>query len=108
MQMRIIRGKVKSGMWAEYEAAYKAVISQVGTVPGLAARWLARDEAEPDWGYSVSVWESEQALSDYESSSRLKDVITPALQRFFAGEYSTSHCTVVHSEFTGFNKTGIA
>lgn len=98
MEMRIIRGKVKPGKWAEYESAYKAVTSSTGAFPGLKARWLVRDKAEPDWGYSISVWESAEALHSYEKSDLLNKVVTPALKQFFAGEYTTSHCEVVHTE----------
>lgn len=98
MDMRIIRGKVKPGKWADYEKAYEAVTSNNGAFPGLVARWLVRDKAEPDWGYSVSVWESAAALSAYEKSDQLNKVVTPALQQFFAGEYTSAHCEVVHTE----------
>lgn len=98
MQMRIIRGKVKPGKWADYESAYKAVTSSKHAFPGLKARWLVRDKAEPDWGYSISVWESAEALRSYEQSDLLNKVVTPALQQFFAGEYTSSHCEVVHTE----------
>jgi heme-degrading monooxygenase HmoA len=98
MQMRIIRGKVKPGQWAEYESAYKAIVSKIGAIPGLKARWLAHDRTDPDWGYSVSVWESEEALRNYEQGSQLRDVVTPALQQFFGGDYTTSHCDVVYME----------
>jgi heme-degrading monooxygenase HmoA len=101
MQMRITRSS--PGKWAEYESAYKAIVSKIGAVPGLKARWLARDSAEPDSGYSVSVWESEQALRNYEKSSQLNDVVTPALQQFFAGEYTSSHCVVVDTEMIAGN-----
>ena len=101
MQMRIVRGNVKPGSWADYERTYKEVMGKLGSVPGLQARWLARDTEHPDSGYSVSVWQSEQALRDYEQSKSLREMVMPALEKFFSGDFTVSHCEVVHADKIG-------
>ncbi len=100
MQMRIVRGRVRPGTWSEYEQAYKAVIKEIGSVPGLKARWLVRDESERDSGFSVSVWDDARALREYERGGLLKDTIAQALKPFFVGDFTVSHCEVVHAEET--------
>ena len=91
MLMRIIHGKLKPGSWDAYEAAYKEAVAQAGEIPGLRARWLMRDVEDPDSGYTLSLWENEAALQQYESSKVLQTTFLPKLQPFFSGEYSIKH-----------------
>jgi len=98
--MRVIHGKLKPGTWDAYEATYKDVMSHAEPIRGLTGRWLARDLDDPDAGYTMSVWESEEAMRAYESSEILKTRIMPRLSPFFAGDYQTKRCVVRH-EWTG-------
>lgn len=50
MRVRIIYGKLKSGTWDQYEAAYKKAMESAGDIAGLRARWLTRDVDNPDAG----------------------------------------------------------
>jgi len=92
MHVRIIYGKLKPGTWDAYEAAYKQVMAKAGAIPGLRARWLTRDAEVPDAGYSISLWQDEEAMRAYESSDLLKNTILPKLTPFFLGDYTTNHC----------------
>jgi len=94
MMLRIIRGKLKPGTWPAYERAYKETMIKAGKIPGLKARWLARAANDPDAGYTVSVWESDEAMRTYEKGDVLKKVILPALEPFFSGDYTTTSCEV--------------
>ena len=60
MRVRIIYGKLKPGTWDAYETAYKEAMQRAGEIPGLRARWLTRDVANPDAGYSISLWEDKR------------------------------------------------
>ena len=79
MRVRIIYGKLRPGTWDAYEAAYKEVMAKSGQVPGLRARWLARDVKDPDAGYSISLWEDEASMRAYEGGDVLKNTILPKL-----------------------------
>jgi heme-degrading monooxygenase HmoA len=94
MLMRIIHGKLKPGSWNDFEAAYKETVVKAGAIPGLRARWLAHDVEDPDWGYTISLWEDEEALRKYEASPLLRESFLPKLKPFFSGDYSTAHCEV--------------
>ena len=72
MRVRIISGKLRPGTWDAYEAAYKEVMAKSGQVPGLRARWLARDVKDPDAGYWISLWEDEASMRAYEGGDVLK------------------------------------
>jgi heme-degrading monooxygenase HmoA len=101
MYMRIIWGKLRPGQWDAYEAAYKDVLRPGSeNIRGLKGRWLARDLDDRDAGYSVSLWESVEAMERYEASDFFRKKVTPALQPFFADNFTTAHCEVrVKEEF---------
>ncbi len=94
MYMRIIWGRVRPGQWAQYEDAYKRVLGPIRDIAGLQGRWLARDVANPDAGYSVSLWTSEEAMDAYEKSDLFHKQVKPALQPFFVNDFTTAHCEV--------------
>lgn len=97
MIMRITWGKLKPGTWQEFEQAYDANVAGKD-VKGLRGRWLAQDANDPDGGFSVSLWETLEDMQTYEQSDFYRQQISPALQPFFAGQFTTYHCDVKHSE----------
>jgi len=54
MYMRIVWGKIVRDKWDEFEAAFKATMAARGDVKGLKSHWLARDQNDPDAGYSIT------------------------------------------------------
>lgn len=101
MYMRIVWGKLRPGQWDHYEAAYRNVLRPGHeNIRGLQGRWLARDLEDPDAGYSVSLWDSQEALARYEASEFFHHKVKPALQPFFADDFKAAHCEVrVREEF---------
>lgn len=97
MIMRMTWGKLRSGTWDEFEQAYRATV--VGEeVKGLRGRWLAQDANDPDGGFAVSLWETADDMQAYEQSDFFQEKALPALQPFFAGEYTTYRCDVKYSQ----------
>ena len=90
---RITSGKLKPGTWDKFEAAIRKAIDELGPVPGLVSRSLARDVNDGDRGYAISIWENIEALNAYEQSG-LRTKVNPLLQEFFTGEYTCNHCEV--------------
>ena len=101
MRVRIIYGKLESGTWDQYEAAYKKAMESAGDIAGLRARWLTRDVDNPDAGYSISLWEDEASMLAYEGGDLLKTKILPTLAPFFSGEFTTTHCEMRFRERFG-------
>jgi heme-degrading monooxygenase HmoA len=95
MHTRIVWGRILPGKWDEYEAAYKAAIAARGPVDGLLVQWLARDEKDSEAGYSVSVWQSKEAMTTYVGSKKHKDMTAP-LMPFFVNQYTSTHCEIRH------------
>jgi len=73
MYMRIIWGRIVSGQWDGFEAAYKKATSLRGDVKGLKNQWLARDQADPDAGYSITLWESEADMRAFWDSKKREE-----------------------------------
>lgn len=97
--LRITRGRIKSGTWDRFEAALRKAVDETGHIPGLINRSLVRNIDDPDEGYAISVWESLDALQQYEQSELAKKVL-PMIQAFFTGDYRSEHCEVRYWNLT--------
>lgn len=102
MYMRIIWGRLRPGQWEPYEEAYKRVLGPHRAIAGLKGRWLVQDATDPDAGYSVSLWASAEDMRNYERSDLFTKTVKPALQPYFADDFTTTHCEVrVMEQFGG-------
>ena len=99
MHARISWGKVDAANWDEFEQQFDRTVSQVGKIDGLRARLLLRDADVPDGAFTLSIWENEKAMRDYENSDFMQSKIIPMLRDYFSGTYKTSHCEVKYMEF---------
>jgi heme-degrading monooxygenase HmoA len=97
MFMRIVWGRIRAGEWEAFERAYRAGIAARGDVQGMTDQWLARDEKDPDAGYSISVWASAEEMRGYASSKKSKDALN-ALQPFFVNQYTVTECDIRYSK----------
>lgn len=93
MHMRIVWGKILSGQWDRFEAAYAKAMATRGKVDGLRTQWLVRDQNDGDAGYSVSLWDSDEAMRAFWDGAKRHET-TAALQRFFVNQYTTTNCEV--------------
>jgi len=92
MYMRIIWGRVRPGQWDSYEAAYrKLFLAKRPAIDGLKGRWLVRDLHDPDAGYSVSLWETAEAMRAYETGEFFRTEVKATLQPFFVDDFTTTH-----------------
>ena len=94
MHVRLTWGRVKPGLWDDYEAAYREVLLDETTgVPGLQGRILLRDVDDRDTGGTLSFWEDANAAQVYEDGE-LRSRVLPALEEFFAHDFITHICEV--------------
>ncbi len=93
MHMRIVWGKILPGQWDSFEAAYNKAMASRGEIKGLKRQWLVRDQNDRDAGYSVSLWESDEAMQTFWDSPKRRET-TAAVQRFFVNQYTTTNCEV--------------
>jgi heme-degrading monooxygenase HmoA len=93
MQMRIVWGKVLPGQWAGFESAVNAACTLRGEINGLKRQWLVRDQNDPDAGFSIQLWESDEEMHAYWRSEKhleAKALLVP----FYANQYTVTHCDV--------------
>ncbi len=69
MHMRITWGRLKADCWEDFERIYIEASRSREDVKGLRGHILARDVADPDAGYTISIWEDEDSMLAEESSS---------------------------------------
>jgi heme-degrading monooxygenase HmoA len=89
MYMRISWGRVNPGEWDEYEKTFVKALADAGPITGLVRRTLSRDLQDLDTGYSVSVWESVEAMEAYETGVSPNEIV-PKIRRFFGGAFVTN------------------
>lgn len=87
MILRMAWGKVQFGTWDEYEKIYKSQVEPtVNTVKGLAVRELLRSTEDPDEGISITLWETEEDLKNYEESE-LSRSLAKVAEHLYRGDY---------------------
>ena len=95
MYMRIVWGKILPGKWDEFNAAFKTAMAKRGNLKGLKNHWLARDQNDPDAGYSITLWDSEEAMRAFWDSDKRKEIMAP-LEPFYVNQFTTTHCEVTY------------
>jgi heme-degrading monooxygenase HmoA len=96
MYMRIGWGRVEPGSWNQYVAAYKEGASAVARPNGLKGRALLRDVDDPDTGYSITRWETEEAMAAYEDAANRE--ILPRIQAYFPAAFVINRLEVVDEQ----------
>ena len=96
MHMRIIWGRIATGQWAAFEEAYKKAISTRGDVKGLKNQWFARDQDDPDAGYSITLWDTEADMRTFWDSKKREEAMA-LLRPYFLNQFTVTHCVVRYS-----------
>ena len=86
-------GQILPGQWDAFEAAFKKALEIRGHVEGLKGQWLLRDENDPDAGYSISQWESADAMQAFWDSKKRHEAMA-VLQPFYVNQYTITNCAV--------------
>jgi len=97
MYMRIIWGRIASGQWDAFEAAYKKAVSLRGDVKGLKKLCLTRDQNDRDAGYSITLWDSEADMHAFWDSKKREEVMA-LLRPYFLNQFTVTHCEVRYSQ----------
>ncbi len=94
MYMRVTKGHIKPGCWERYEAAYREHVEGGRPAAGLLGRCLLRAVSDRELGFSLSLWESREAMEAYERSDAVRREILPKLAPFLTGDFVAHHCDV--------------
>jgi heme-degrading monooxygenase HmoA len=85
--LRLTWGKLRLGAWDQYESMHKKTVEPtVKTIKGLQMRELLRSTEDPDEGISVTLWETEEDMNNYEGSE-LHQSIAKESEPLYRGEY---------------------
>jgi heme-degrading monooxygenase HmoA len=85
-------GRVREGMWSEYERLFLQSDATSLGFKGLKCRWLLRDLDDADAGFSISLWESAEQLDQYRTA--IRELRENQFKTLFVNEYSRYECEV--------------
>ena len=84
-------GKLHLGTWDDFEKFYKErVVPSTNSVSGLQERQLLRSTEDPDEGMSVSIWEFQEDLLNYERSE-IRQTLAKEVEHLYRGEFWVKH-----------------
>ena len=94
MYIMVAWGKLRLGAWEQYESFYKERVEPtIKSVKGLRERQLLRSTEDPDEGMSVSMWETQEDLINYERSE-LRQTLAKEAEHLYRGEFWVKHFEV--------------
>jgi heme-degrading monooxygenase HmoA len=97
MHVRMLWGRLRVGMWDEYERYYNENIASVTDgVQGFVGRQLIQSTENPDEGMSITLWESLDAMHSYERNAQRQQV-AKGVEHLYTGEYWVRHFEVKSS-----------
>ncbi len=94
MYMNVTWGRIKAGMFSEYERIFLQPEASPLALPGFIARWLLKDLDDPSSGFTLSLWQSEDALNCYRESPTVQDLRDNSFRDLFIDEFSRYVCEV--------------
>jgi heme-degrading monooxygenase HmoA len=94
MYMNVIWGRIKAGMFPEYERIFLQPDASPLNSVGFICRWLLRDLDDANSGFTLSLWESKEALNSYQAHPTIQDLRENMFKDLFVGEFSRYACEV--------------
>ena len=94
MHVMIAWGKLRLGAWDQFAQFYKERVGPTTkTIKGLRERQLLRSTEDPDEGMSVSIWDSQEDLFNYERSEQ-RETLAKEAEHLYRGEFWVKHFEV--------------
>jgi heme-degrading monooxygenase HmoA len=107
MYMRLTFGKVKAGLWDEFEGAYKQYVEGAAATQGLRTRWLVRSTSDRDTYFTLSLWETLEDMESYERSDSVEREILPHIAPFLNGPSTAHHCELPGGHPAGSSRLNV-
>ena len=87
MYVRVLWGRLRQGMWDEYERYYSEHIEPVSRgMEGFRGRQLLQSTESPEEGMSITMWDTLEALRGYDADPRRQEV-GKGVQHMYTGKY---------------------
>ena len=91
MYVRMLWGKLRHGMWDEYEKYYNDHIEPVTReIGGFRGRQLLRSTENGDEGLSLTLWDTQEAMQSYDRSPNRQEA-GKGMEHMYSGEYWVKH-----------------
>mgnify|MGYP003327655803 CR=1 FL=1 len=91
MYVRMFWGKLKLGMWDEYEKLYTENIEPLTEgIKGFRGRQLLRSTENPDEGISLTIWDTLEDMEHYRLSPR-RHQLARQNDQLYSGDYWEKH-----------------
>ncbi|MDB5597677.1 MAG: hypothetical protein JWM36_4638 [Hyphomicrobiales bacterium] len=94
MFMRITWGRIRPGQWEEYERRFERLASAQAKEGGPKRRWLVRDLDDPDAGFAISVFETENEMRSWSSDPAARERTKTEMADLYIGDYRSRQCEV--------------
>ncbi|MFN3891281.1 MAG: antibiotic biosynthesis monooxygenase family protein [Beijerinckiaceae bacterium] len=94
MFMRISWGRIREGMWMDYEERYKKLAAENTAKGGPKRRWLLRDLDEPDAGFAISLFDTEAEMRAWANDPEARERVKTEMADLYVGDYRVRNCGV--------------
>jgi heme-degrading monooxygenase HmoA len=94
MFMRISWGRIRSGQWEEYERRFDKLAAAQTAAGGPKRRWLVRDLDEPDAGFAISLFDTEEEMRAWSNDPAARQRTQSEMSDVYIGDYRTRQCEV--------------
>jgi heme-degrading monooxygenase HmoA len=97
MYMRIAWVQTEPGQAGRYQDMFRKVYF----ADTMRAVWLGQTSENPDSLFIVTLWDTLEAIKEWESSPDYLENINPKLNSFILGNYSVSVCEMKYGRQNG-------
>jgi heme-degrading monooxygenase HmoA len=94
MFMRITWGRIRQGKWEEYERRFEKLAAEQRAVGGPRRRFLVRDLDEPDAGFAISLFDTEQEMRAWSNNPEARERTKTEMADLYIGDYRSRQCEV--------------
>lgn len=94
MFMRVSWGRIREGQWLEYEKRFKKLAKANMEHGGPSRRWLVRDLDEPDAGFAISLFETEDEMRNWANDPKARERVKQEMADLYVGDYRVRNCEV--------------
>ncbi|MFN3890166.1 MAG: STAS/SEC14 domain-containing protein [Beijerinckiaceae bacterium] len=94
MFMRISWGRIREGGWLEYEERFKKLALDNIKQGGPTRRWLVRDLDEPDAGFAISIFDTEEEMRNWANNPEARERVKTEMTDLYIGDYRVRNCEV--------------
>jgi heme-degrading monooxygenase HmoA len=94
MFIRISWGRIQPGKWDEYERRFDKLVATQTEAGGPKRRLLVRDLDEPDAGFAISIFETEQEMRAWGVDPAARERVQAEMADIYIGDYRIRQCEV--------------